>query len=355
MLRSSRALLLFAIAVAFAATGCDSGTPPNETDDGGPTTVQFADDALSALEAETPTVELPVEISNPAGREVSAEVLVALGASGEGFSLADLGITDPDGDRLFTDGGDTTAYVLGTVTFPPDAEDGDIQTVPVSIADSVEEAQESTVFALQSARSDGGSVGIGGARELTLTIQAEGTATLIEEDFADENGEGELGVFTAFSVASSENWEPSTAGGADNVPYAVANGFGASEPSNDWLISPAIDFSSIAAETLTFLNEKGFDDSGLDRGLSVLVSTDYDGESNPEDFTWTDVSDRVDNFDDTGDFDDFNPSGEVDLSDQQFQSASVYIAFRYLSSGTGPGTTESWEVDDIVLTGRGGG
>jgi len=178
-----------------------------------------------------------------------------------------------------------------------------------------------------------------------LTPQSITQETVLSVDFADD----QLAPMTAVSVASNEDWGTSSAGGADNVPYAVINGFGGDEPANDWLISPALDFTALEDETLTFLNAKNFDDNGLERGLRVLVSTDYDGAGTPEDFTWTDVSDRVQNY--SGGNYEFVSSGAVDLSDDAFQDGTVYVAFQYRSSGTGPGSTEVWEVDDIVVRG----
>ena len=175
------------------------------------------------------------------------------------------------------------------------------------------------------------------------SVQAQ---TLLSADFQDD----ELSPFTASSVASSEDWATSSDGDPDNAPYAVANGFGADEPSNDYLISPALDLSSAEGETLTFLNAKGFDDSGR-RGLKVLVSTDYDGSGNPDNFTFTDISDRV-TFS-QGDFN-FVSSGEIDLTDEQFQAEEVYIAFQYQSSGTGQGEAAAWEVDNVEVTADGG-
>jgi hypothetical protein len=151
-------------------------------------------------------------------------------------------------------------------------------------------------------------------------------------------------------VASNENWGTGSFSGEPLSPYAEANGFDANEPSNDWLIAPAINFNDYDGETLTFQNAKNFDDAGLDRGLQVKISTDYDGTGNPEDFTWTDVSDRVQNYS-TGGYE-FVSSGEVDLSDTQFQGDAVYIAFQYETSGTGGGSTELWRVDNITVTGQ---
>ena len=344
--------LFFAAAALFFVAGCDSTDP----DDGrAAPTVQFGTAEVSALEATSPSVDLPVTLGSPDGRPVEVDVLFALAAS-DGASLADLGVTAPEDGRAYVNAdGDTTGYVLGTVSFPANAEDGATRTLSLPIADDVEEGQEVAVLALQSATAPGGgsAAQVGEPRTLTLTIAAEGTQTLLSEDFSDG-----LGVFTAFSVASNATWATSESGGASNVPYALANGFGADAPSNDWLISPALDFASVASETLTFISAKGFDDGGLTRGLNVKVSTDYDGAGNPEDFTWTDVTDRAtlaQESDKEGNFTPFIASGAVDLSDDAFQSESVYVAFQYLSSGTGPGTTESWEIDNVVVTGQGGG
>ena len=58
---------------------------------------------------------------------------------------------------------------------------------------------------------------------------------LLEETFAG----GSLGLWRAVSVASNEDWEASE---RDGLTFAEANGFGADEPSDDWLVSPVIDF-----------------------------------------------------------------------------------------------------------------
>jgi len=165
--------------------------------------------------------------------------------------------------------------------------------------------------------------------------------TPVSVDFDDDT----LSPMTAFSVASNQDWETSDADGASNAPVAEANGFGGTEPANDWLITPAVNFDDLEEEALRFLNAKDFDDAER-RGLQVKVSTDYDGSSNPENFTWTDISDRV-NFS-SGD-DTFVDSGRVDLSD--FDGQEVYIAFQYRSSGTGPDGAAQWRVDNIVVSG----
>jgi hypothetical protein len=174
------------------------------------------------------------------------------------------------------------------------------------------------------------------------TGDLEPVVTLASVDFSDD----QLAPMTAYSVASGNDWATGSDGDPPNAPYAIMSGFGADEPSNDWLISPALNFNSAQNETLRFINAKGFDDSGR-RGLQVKVSTDYDGSGNPENFTWTDVSDQV-TFSE-GDFN-FVNSGAVDLSG--FEGSEVYVAFQYRSSGTSGGQAADWQVDNIVVSGQ---
>jgi hypothetical protein len=102
-------------------------------------------------------------------------------------------------------------------------------------------------------------------------------------------------------------------------------------------------------EALTFANAMNFSDSGIDQPLTVLVSTDYDGSSDPSGFTWTNITDRVETFSDGGY--EFVNAGVLDLTDAAFQATDVYIAFRYRSSGTEGGATETWRVDNIKVIG----
>jgi hypothetical protein len=325
--------LVLLLALSLALVGCDgfdSGASPDAPEDV-TTTLSFGD-AEVALTEESGTVSIPVVINNPAGRQVSAEVLYA-----DGVSTTDASDFNLPADAAVSGG---NAYVVGSVTFPADAEDGDMLNLELNIQDAEDnEDQEDGIFVLQSLQN----ATVGSQDRFTVKI---GAIQILFVDFSDDT----LDPMTAFSVASNENWGTGSFSGEPLSPYAEANGFDANEPSNDWLIAPAINFNDYDGETLTFQNAKNFDDAGLDRGLQVKISTDYDGTGNPEDFTWTDVSDRVQNYS-TGGYE-FVSSGEVDLSDTQFQGDAVYIAFQYETSGTGGGSTELWRVDDITVTGQ---
>jgi len=327
-------LLALTLALSLAVVGCDgfdSGTPPDQATQGEATTLSFGSAEISVTE-ESGTVAIPVTINNPTGQEVSAELLYA-----DAISTTDASDFNLPADAAVGSG---NAYVAGSVTFPAGAEDGDTQNLELNIQDTEDnEEQEDGIFVLQSVQN----ATVGSQDRVTVKI---GAIQILFVDFSDDA----LAPMSAVSVASNEEWGIGSFGNEPLSPYAEMNGFDADEPSDDWLIAPAINFNAYEGETLTFQNAKNFDDTGLDSGLSVLVSTDYDGSGDPQNFTWTEVSDRVETYS-TGGYE-FVSSGEVDLSDAQFQADAVYIAFQYESSGTGPGSTELWRVDNITVTGR---
>jgi hypothetical protein len=107
-----------------------------------------------------------------------------------------------------------------------------------------------------------------------------------------------------------------------------------------WMISPASDFSNSTTPTLSLGSVYKYTGAVL----QVLVSTDYDGISDPSlgTFTWTPIAVPLDPA-----HDDWNlvPSGNVSLS--AFNGApSVYVGFKYTGSNSDGST---WEIDNIII------
>lgn len=328
----STAVVLLAVAALVA---CDSGVDPTSTSDGPePAVISFSGSSVTVSERDS-VVTIEVSLEN-ASEGASAELLFAAGASSASIDDFEFDNAEPVGDE-------GTAFVVESLDF----SGASTQSFTYAITDTTSETSEEVgVFVLQNV--SGAEVGTG---RFEVNISAEGTVELFAEDFSDDD----FGTLEVVDVAGAENWETSSAGGADNVPYAVANAFqGASssnEPSDDWLITPPLNFEGLQSITLTFLNAKQFNDENLDQGLTVLVSTDYEPGNDPTQYTWNDVTDRATYDEDAGAFV-FTESGPVDLSDQEFISSSTHVAFRYQSSGTGAGDSESWEVDNIVISGE---
>ena len=313
-----RRTLLPLLVIGLVLVGCDSGsTVP--ADLGENTTVNLTEPNVTVIEGRGADT-LSIEVTDPGYKAFGVDVSV-----NESQTTAVLG---EDVQGLPTD---------TTIMFPKTATSGSVQNLVFNVTDDREVLGDlSLSVSISTADTSGATVGESGTSTVSIVDN-----DLIRVDFSDDS----LSPMTAYSVASNNDWETSSDGEADNVPYAVANGFQANAPSNDWLISPAFNFNSVEEETLTFLNAKGFDDSGR-RGLQVKVSTDYSGSGDPTDATWTNVSDQV-TFSE-GDFN-FVESGEVDLSASQFQADAVYVAFQYQSSG--PFNAATWEVDNIVVSG----
>jgi hypothetical protein len=139
-------------------------------------------------------------------------------------------------------------------------------------------------------------------------------------------------------IGANVLWETSSAGGAASDYCQISNYVGGTKyDSENWLISPAYDLTSISAPSLNFNN--AFNYTGPT--LQVLVSTDYDGTSDPNTATWTALSPTLS----SGGWAWAN-SGNVDLS--SFNSSNVRIAFKYTGT-TSSGST--WEIDDIKIIG----
>ena len=165
----------------------------------------------------------------------------------------------------------------------------------------------------------------------TVMTPADNAARALATNFSDG-----LGFWRPISLASNADWE---AGSFGDLSFAEMNGFGANEASDDWLISPQIDFDSFDAEVLTFDTIKGFDGPPLE----PLISTNYDGGPAPQNATWTPLGGTLS----PGDFAQTS-SGPIDLSSV---SGTGYIAFRYVSVGTGGGDGAIWQVTNIDLSG----
>lgn len=145
------------------------------------------------------------------------------------------------------------------------------------------------------------------------------------------------GGFTQYSVTGSATWACTTFGQTGNA--VQINGFvsGGAQENEDWLISPAFDFSDFHYPLLTFASRSKF----AGPSLRLMVSTNYDGHSNPNLFTWTAVNGRFPNVDS----DVWTTSDNINLG--AFKAGQVYIAFVYTSS---PAANASrWTIDDVSI------
>lgn len=149
-----------------------------------------------------------------------------------------------------------------------------------------------------------------------------------------------LAPFTAFNVEGDQEW---TTAVYDGIPFAKMSGYsGGSHANEDWLISPNL-FASGRFETLSvsFNNAYKFDGDPL----RVMLSNDYDGISEPGEFTWVDATDQFSWS--AGDYV-WQESGVMVM--EEIEGDVVYLAFVYTSSDSAAST---WEVTNVEVYGTG--
>ncbi|MDA3945211.1 MAG: endonuclease/exonuclease/phosphatase family protein, partial [Helicobacteraceae bacterium] len=163
----------------------------------------------------------------------------------------------------------------------------------------------------------------------------EGNGVVFGSDFQC----GLMQPWSVYSEASSADWVISSYGSST---YAYISGYGADEPSKDWLISPKLTLTG--DEVLTFRSAKGYNGSDI----VVKISTDYIGSGDPKLATWNALS-AVIATTDNGNYK-WTDSGDVNLS---AYTGDAYIAFYHEAPGTGSNEVANWEVDDVVISGSG--
>lgn len=120
-------------------------------------------------------------------------------------------------------------------------------------------------------------------------------------------------------------------------------------PAESWLISPMLDLSLATSPVLTFQSVMKF----AGDALQLMVSTDYDGSSDPtQQGTWIDITSAASWDTDDVNWGSFSSQGSGDVSLIPYISGSTYIAFVYTGSSTDGST---WELDNIIVNEGGGG
>lgn len=164
----------------------------------------------------------------------------------------------------------------------------------------------------------------------TVNAQTADVYALLNETF-----DNDLGVFTAYDVYGDQTWRQAT---YNNNGYANMNGYANQvyNENEDWLISPAMN-GEYASIMMSFSTAMKFDGEPL----QVMISTDYDGQSEPSDYTWENITDMFDYS--AGNYE-WVESGSVDI--EGYAGQTFYIAFVYTSTDE---AASAWEVDNVLI------
>jgi hypothetical protein len=175
--------------------------------------------------------------------------------------------------------------------------------------------------------------------DINLTNDVNDRFTTIKEGF-----DASQGAWTAFSVTGSQTWQYSSTFGNPGGMMKMSGYSGGNQNNEDWLISPAQDFTSWTLAYLSFDNAYKFTGAPIE----VYVSNNYSGTGSPyaAGVTWTALTGAQLS---AGNYAYVN-SGSLNITN--FTGAgnnNVHVAFKY-TSDTSSGST--WEIDNITFTGK---
>lgn len=147
-------------------------------------------------------------------------------------------------------------------------------------------------------------------------------------------------LWTKFSVVGPQVWTLDTTFGNPGSCAKMSGFSGGNIANEDWLISPAIDLSTVTSATLTFDTATKF----AGNALEIMVSTNYSAGS-PATATWTAVTGTLSPS--TGSYI-WTASGPINVSTLTGNS-NVRVAFKYTSTTSAAAT---WEVDNVKILGN---
>jgi len=160
-----------------------------------------------------------------------------------------------------------------------------------------------------------------------------GYSPVIEFEDFDEDWGGWIRI----SVIGDEEWTRDNNFGINNTPCAKMSGYANSQnnENEDWLISPQLNLGGYESVEFSFYNATQHDGPAME----AKISTDYDGTSNPNTATWT----NLDYTQSTGNYE-WTFSEVIDLT--SYAMNNVYVAFLYTSTNS---ASAIWEVDDVLI------
>lgn len=167
----------------------------------------------------------------------------------------------------------------------------------------------------------------------------KGPRVLFEETFED----CVTIQFNTYSEASSKDWSCSETYGEDSSGSMSMNGYLEAEASKDWLITNTpINFDAETGEKISFYAAEKYGSTPLE----LVVSANYDGTSNPANYTWAAVPNvtiplPINNS--PTDVEEVYTFSDIDISEIR---GTVYIAFKYYSDGN----PTRWTIDNFEIT-----
>ncbi len=175
----------------------------------------------------------------------------------------------------------------------------------------------------------------------TTQTEEDFNITLLEEDFEITSGEIRISDWLNYREEGTKSWRSYT----DTYSQSKAARIGSANSSDastiTWLITKGIDLDTTLEEFLSFETSNSFANGSE---LEVLISTDFDGDSNNiNSANWTVLPAKI--VSDGEGFKNWVHSTYIDLSNY---SGTAHIAFKYIGNGN-VNFDGTYELDNVKI------
>ncbi len=171
---------------------------------------------------------------------------------------------------------------------------------------------------------------------MVFSSLAHAQLTSLNESFTSCTGSFPPG-WQQYSAQGPDVWQCTNSGYAGRGITISGYSGGNYNINEDWLISPALNFSTYSMPQLSFWSWTKFQGAYI----QVLVSTNYVGSGNPAVATWTVLNPVLPNIASEA----WVNSGQVDLS--AYKNQVMHVAFKYLSTAV---SASQWRLDDVMVS-----
>jgi DNA/RNA endonuclease YhcR with UshA esterase domain len=155
-----------------------------------------------------------------------------------------------------------------------------------------------------------------------------------DELFSDDFEAG-IGKWNAVNVLGDQVWGHDEIHGHPGGCAKMSGYDGSAHANEDWLITPQLDFTSVANPVFKFDNATNYDGNPME----LYISTDYSGAGDPNSASWTQLT-----FNKSSGSWSWVSSGNIDLT--SYAGQKVYVGFKFTS---GDDKSATWEVDNVVV------
>jgi endonuclease/exonuclease/phosphatase family metal-dependent hydrolase len=160
-------------------------------------------------------------------------------------------------------------------------------------------------------------------------------AVLTNSGWTQYNVAGTINTWTSTTITRNVN---------SGTGAVLMNGYSDNGPSKDWLISPRLRLDNFTQiPLLSFYSRKFY----VGSDLKLMVSVNYDGKSNPETATWTEIPGDFPTITGT-----YKQSQYINLG--PYKTNHTYVAWVYVTTAGGANNAAEWSLDDVAITNEAG-